>query len=85
MTGTPAERLRILRVSIDTVDASLGRLLQQRVKLSQEAQAVKREAGLPRVDGDRERTILERVPADLRPVFEQLLEVCRGPLAEGGS
>jgi len=56
-----AKTLLQRRRAIDTLDAELLRLLNQRARIASEVGRIKKSCGLPIYDGQRERQVLERV------------------------
>lgn len=57
----PAERLRVLRSSIDNLDAALVHLLAERFRCTQQVGRLKAEAGMPPADPAREAYQIERL------------------------
>jgi chorismate mutase len=75
MDQLPAE-LKLLRASIDNIDAALIYLLAERFKFTQQVGALKAAYGLPPADPEREETQIARlrglaVSAGLDPVFAE--------------
>lgn len=60
-TITPEDDLRFCRVQIDRIDDEITQLLKQRFDLVKTIGEIKKEIGLPIVDGDREKEIAERI------------------------
>src|SRR5690606_27321592 len=60
VSGGHGERLEGLRAGIARIDESLVALLAERVALAREVGAVKRAAGLPRLDPAREAAVVRR-------------------------
>jgi chorismate mutase len=87
---TAAERdLAAIRAAIDEVDDEIVRLLVERTRLALEAGAVKRAAGVPIPDAERERAVIARAVALASPplearaveaIFARILEESRARL-----
>lgn len=83
----PSELLAELRSQIEELDQAIVRLVARRRGLARDIGAAKRAAGLPAVDPDRERAVLERVMAfaraegmpgqEVRRLYELLIEMSR--------
>jgi chorismate mutase len=58
VSSGPGERLEGLRAGISQIDEALVALLAERVALAREVGAVKRSAGLPRLDPAREASVV---------------------------
>lgn len=74
--------LEKIRWRLDVLDLEISALLERRLKLSLEAQSEKVLAGLPRVDEDREREIVEASlhsgrPAAVGAMMKAIVEECR--------
>lgn len=91
-TGERGELLR-LREEIAEVDIALADLLARRVRLARETGAVKREAGLPLQDPEREAAVVRRGvalarergldPEAVRAVFWRVVGMCREAQGDG--
>ena len=71
------DRLQELRTEIDRIDAALAGLFQERMTVAAEIAAQKQARGLPVRDPERERAMLEKLPARmpdpaLRPYYARL-------------
>ncbi len=62
-----AERIGELRVEIDTCDAEIIRLVQQRLAISQEIGSLRRQTGGTRLSLSREQQVLARFQEALGP------------------
>ena len=65
-----------LRARIDEIDREIIRLLDERMEVASRIGDVKATLGVPVLDRDREREVLERA-GKFKPVFEAILEVSR--------
>lgn len=88
MTATPTTPssqlfIRQLRRQIDRLDDRLLNLLVQRLLLARELGLIKRQAGLPLRDAERERQLLERLsrngttllpPDEIQRIFGKIIE-----------
>ena len=67
-----------IRAEIDEVDAQMAQLFEKRVRLSKEAAKVKAAAGLPAVDPEREKEIIEKnlklVSPEIREKYKEFQE-----------
>lgn len=66
MSEPARETIDTLRASIDRIDAALVELLAERFAVTERIGLLKREAGLPPRDADRERRMAERLAARAR-------------------
>jgi chorismate mutase len=80
------ETLERHRARIDVTDREIVRLLNHRLRLASELGELKQQIGMPVVDDDRERTVLERVtqfnegpldPASLTSIFRNIIHASR--------
>ncbi len=89
-TSTPDhdnEELARLRLEIEQVDRDLIRLIASRVGLARRVGLVKRAAGLPALDPDREAAVIRRVSTvareegapedDVRSLFQHIIGMSR--------
>lgn len=74
------------RAEIDVTDQKLVRLLNHRMRLASELGMLKQQIGMPVVDNDRERAVLQRVkelnegpldPTSLTRIFRSIIEASR--------
>jgi len=79
---TPAEEIAELRNGIDTIDAQIAQLVQERTGLSRRIQAARINAGGTRVELGRERVVIDGYRAVLGAegavLADAVLRVCRG-------
>jgi chorismate mutase / prephenate dehydratase len=81
------ERLAACRQEIDSLDRRLVELIQERARVVQEVGAIKREAGLPVKDANREQEVVQKVqglakggplPAEaVGRIYQKLIEEMR--------
>lgn len=81
------QALTQLRSQIEEIDHLIVRLLARRVQLARDTGVIKRAGGLPAVDLDRERAVLESVAdlartegisdPDIRRLFALIIEMAR--------
>ena len=81
------DALARLRAQIEQLDELVVRLVARRVQLARDTGVIKRAAGLPAVDRDREQAVLQRVgelaraegvsDADVRRLFALVIEMAR--------
>jgi chorismate mutase len=77
MGGEWRERLRELRERIDEADEKMLEAFRERMDACREIGRVKREAGLPVVDRDREREVLSRARSRWEEMLLRLaIEAC---------
>jgi chorismate mutase len=84
--------LNRLRAQIEQIDQLIVQLVAHRVQLARDTGVIKRAAGLPAVDPDREQAVLQRVSelartegvsdADVRRLFAYVIEMARAAQAE---
>jgi chorismate mutase len=56
--------LHALRSLIDQLDDVIAKSMVARITIARRVQSMKREAGAPALDGERERAIVERIASD---------------------
>ncbi|MDE3053453.1 MAG: chorismate mutase [Gemmatimonadota bacterium] len=86
------DALAKLRSQIEQIDQLIVRLVARRVQLARDTGVVKRAAGMPAVDPDREQAVLQRVgelartegvsDADVRRLFALVIEFARAAQTE---
>ena len=76
--------LEELRARIDGIDAELIRLFAERMDVSAEIAAYKREHGMPVLDAAREREKLRRAAALLAGELQRAPDLRHGPVREHG-
>jgi chorismate mutase len=86
------DALARLRSQIEQIDQLIVRLVARRVQLARDTGVIKRAAGLPAVDPDREQAVLQRVgalaraegvsDADVRRLFALVIDMARAAQAE---
>jgi chorismate mutase len=89
------ESLDQLRGEIDRLDQELVELIAERVQVAHRAWLVKRGAGLPRLDPEREAAVVRRAVAraramglpaqEVRGLFRQLIALTRSAQSEEGA
>jgi monofunctional chorismate mutase len=77
-------KLEDWRKEIDSIDAEIVRLINERVKIAQKIGVLKATAGLPIVDAGREDAILQKVAARNQGVLtnEAIVRIFRGIIRE---
>jgi chorismate mutase len=90
---TGPEQLEGIRERLDELDRALVELLGRRVHLARKAAAVKREAGMPMHDPERERQVRNRAhliariaevdAAGVERVMGEVIALCRAAQGEG--
>jgi chorismate mutase len=75
-TDEHRQALQLRRKQIDLLDAELLRLLNERATIANELAAIKKDAGLPVYDGDREQQILDRVCVENQGPLESQSITC---------
>jgi chorismate mutase len=86
------DALAKLRSQIEQIDQLIVQLVARRVRLARDTGVIKRAAGLPAVDPDREQAVLQRVgglaraegvsDADVRRLFALVIDMARAAQAE---
>lgn len=86
-SSSPAGTIAELRTRIEEIDRAIVRLIAVRTRLARDTGAAKRAAGLPTVDSERERAVLDRVEeiargegiaaADVRRLYALIIELSR--------
>ncbi|ACJ16628.1 chorismate mutase [Thermococcus onnurineus NA1] len=69
-------KIKELRGEIDRIDEEIIKLLEKRLEVAREIGTLKAAAGLPIIDNEREREVLERAKK-FRRIFEAIIAVSR--------
>ncbi|MFW6040955.1 MAG: chorismate mutase [Thermoplasmatota archaeon] len=70
------ERIHELRKRIDKIDERIIELLEERAEVAEKIGDIKEEEGIPVIDTDREKEVLESA-GKYKRIFERIIQMCK--------
>ena len=77
LTDCATQELSELRRKIELADAQIIERLKERLELCSDIAVYKREHGLPVLDAERERSVLDGVPPEFHDLYRQIFEISK--------